>query len=653
MVSVRRRPPPPAPFIEPLQVALTDVAHRGEALGRAAGQVVFAAYGIPGEEATVLVEHAHKSFLEGRVERVATPSPHRVAAPCPYFGRCGGCQWQHVDYPFQLALKERVVREELRRLGHFDEPPVAPVLGAPEPWHYRNHARFTVGRRGDVGFVARNGRTFIPIERCLIMHPTINAVLADMQGHCPPVHQLSVRVGVNTGSLLIQPKLPAEECAFPTGQSAYQELFLGERFHISSPSFFQVNVAQAEALARLVLECLNLQGGETVVDAYAGVGTFARLLAPRVRQVIAVEEAASAAGDALINLGALANVRYLTGKAEELLPELGQAPDAVILDPPRAGCDPKVIQALLARRPRRVAYVSCDPATLARDLRVLVDGGYALRQVQPVDMFPQTYHIECVATLEWPPEAPRANGAAAPVAARAPLVLASASPRRKELLPFLDLAFETEPAEGVEEGSAEGGGPEAPLTGSGQGLAVANALAKARQVAAGAPEKLALAADTVVVDNAGAVLGKPRDAAEARAMLLRLRGKEHDVVTGLAFVHGARGIEATSHEATRVRMRDYSDDEIEAYVASGDPLDKAGAYAIQSQSFHPVESWEVCYQNVVGLPLCALLDLLRAQGVAAGGRPLWALPPECRACPQAGRLTTGRAGVLPASDGGR
>ncbi|MSQ33022.1 MAG: 23S rRNA (uracil(1939)-C(5))-methyltransferase RlmD, partial [Dehalococcoidia bacterium] len=508
-------------------------------------------------------------------------------------------------------------------------------------WYYRNHARFSVGRRGDIGFVGRNGRTFIPIERCLIMHPTINAVLAELQGHCPDVRQLSVRVGVSTGSLLVQPKLPEGESSFPSGQRYHLEGLLGERFHISASSFFQVNTPQAEALAELVLEALALQGDETVVDAYAGVGTFARLLAARVRQVIAIEEAASAAKDAMINLGALSNVRYLTGKTEAVLPGLSPPPDAVILDPPRAGCASEVVQALLELRPRRLAYVSCDPATLARDLRLLVDGGYALRMVQPVDMFPQTYHIECVATLEWPADRPRTGappqtsaGAPASVAvARAPLVLASASPRRKELLPYLDLAFEIEPAEGVGEATA-GASPEA--------LAQANALAKARRIAAAAPEKVVLAADTIVVDEAG-VMGKPRDAVEAAAMLRRLRGKEHRVITGLALVRGAGALEATSYEATRVTMREYSDEELEAYIASGDPFDKAGAYAIQFAAFHPVESWDLCYQNVVGLPLCALQDLLRANGVAAGGRPLWALPPECRRCSRAEHLTSPRA----------
>jgi len=636
MNPVRRRPGTPTPPPPLLRVAFTDVAHRGEALGRSEGQVVFAAYGIPGEEAVVAVEQAHKSYLEGRVERVLEPSPHRVEAPCPYFGRCGGCQWQHVDYSFQLALKERVVREELRRLGHFDDPPVAPALAAPEPWHYRNHARFTVGRRGDIGFMGRGGRPFIPIQRCLIMHPTINAVLAELQGHCPDVRQLSVRVGINTGSLLVQPKLPEGESSFPSGQRYHLEALLGERFHVSASSFFQVNTPQAEALAELVLEGLALQGDETVVDAYAGVGTFARLLAPRARQVIAIEEAASAARDAMINLGALSNVRYLTGKTEAVLPSLSPPPDAVILDPPRAGCASEVVQALLELRPRRLAYVSCDPATLSRDLRLLVDGGYDLRMVQPVDMFPQTYHIECVAALAWPADRPR-TGASIPapagVPARPSLVLASASPRRKELLPYLDLAFEIEPAEDVGEGT-EGASPEA--------LAQANALAKARRVAAAAPAKLVLAADTIVADEAG-VMGKPRDAAEAAAMLQRLRGKEHRVITGLALVRSAPALEVTSCEVTRVMMRAYSEEELEAYIASGDPFDKAGAYAIQSVALHPVESWEVCYQNVVGLPLCALQDLLRANGVAAGGRPLWALPPECRRCSRAAHLTSPRA----------
>jgi len=393
---------------EPVRLTLTDMAFQGGAIARHDGQVVFAAYGIPGEEALVQVERRSKDYLMGRVVEVLSPSPHRVHAACPYFGTCGGCQWQHIDYPHQAQLKANIVADQLRRIGKFQEPVLSPVEGPPmlltvpavEAWSYRNHARFSVGRRhGDLGFTTLLGRRFVPIDRCLIMHPWINDVLERLQGKCVGLHQVAVRYGVKTGQALIHPSLEEIDPTIPSGQPWYEEELLGKRFRISGASFFQVNTLQAEVLAEVVRQKLALEPHHLLLDAYAGVGTFAVLLAPYVKRVLAVEESPAAVADAVINQAGIDNITFYEGKVESVLSELPR-PDAAILDPPRVGCHPEALAAVVALAPARLVYVSCDPATLARDLRSLCDGGYRLLEVQPVDMFPQTYHIEVVATLE-------------------------------------------------------------------------------------------------------------------------------------------------------------------------------------------------------------------------------------------------------------
>jgi 23S rRNA (uracil1939-C5)-methyltransferase len=381
------------PSPERIEVTFTDMAYEGHALARYEDGVVFAEYGIPGERATVELYRKHGGVAHGRVVEVHDASPDRIDAPCPYFGVCGGCQWQHIAYERQLELKRHVVREQLRRIGKFAVQPVAETVGADEPFGYRNHMRFSAGTRGDLGFVRRGSHSLLPIDRCLIAQPAINETLARHRGKTAGLHQLEVRLGVNTGDILIQPSESGEQ------RGSYREALLGRPFEVSSASFFQSNTHQAERLVELVIEKLAPRPDDLLVDAYAGVGTFAALLAPLVRSVIAIEEAPNAVADAIVNMKDLANVTCIEGKVEHVLPELDQHLDALILDPPRQGCHRAVLDAITTRRPPRLVYVSCDPATLARDLRILVDGGYELLEVTPLDMFPQTFHVECVAAL--------------------------------------------------------------------------------------------------------------------------------------------------------------------------------------------------------------------------------------------------------------
>ncbi|MGI8423822.1 MAG: class I SAM-dependent RNA methyltransferase [Chloroflexota bacterium] len=361
------------------------------------GRVVFVHYAIPGELVEAEVERAHPDYLEAVVTRVIEPSPDRVDPRCGIFGECGGCQLQHMSYAAQVAAKEAIVREQLRRIGRLDDAVVRPVVAARDPWAYRNHVRFSTGRKyGDVGFITRRGRRLLKVESCPIADEWVNEVLPALQGKGRGLHQIQLRHNAATGSFLMSPAVP--EAALPSGQAAYEEELAGHRFQVSASAFFQVNSAQAEEMVRLVGEALP-PSGRLLVDAFAGVGTFAVIFAERFERVIAIEESHSAARDALANIASTPNVEIRAGKVEHLLPLLDASPDAVLLDPPRPGCAPEVLAAIGRFRPAVVVYVSCNPATLARDLRVLVDSGYRLDWVTPLDMFPQTGHIECVSRL--------------------------------------------------------------------------------------------------------------------------------------------------------------------------------------------------------------------------------------------------------------
>ena len=407
------------------EIELTAMAHGGSALGRHEGRTIFVPYAIPGERITARITQDKGRFAYAEGVRLLEASDARVIPHCPHFGpgRCGGCQWQHIDYPAQLELKQQVVMDQLTRVGGFHDITVHPMIASPTPWQYRSHITFHVTPDGELGFVATDDQHIIPIQECHIIRPELLDLFdsLDLEG-VTGLTRVRLQVGSeNTDRSIIlstEDNMPPEiESDMPAsvnflaedneplnliGSTHVRYTVRGRSFRVSAGGFFQVNLPQAEVLIDQVLTRLGLQGGETILDLYAGVGLFTAFLAERASLVTYVESYPPAASDAEENLADFENVDLIEGTVEDVLPSLVDRYDAVVLDPPRTGLEGRALDGLVTLNPPKIVYVSCDPATFARDAKRLVAHGYRLLDVQPVDMFPQTYHIETVATLVKP-----------------------------------------------------------------------------------------------------------------------------------------------------------------------------------------------------------------------------------------------------------
>ena len=446
---------------EILSLTIDDLAFGGEGVGRADGYVVFVPGGLPGDRVRVRLAQVRSRFGRGVIESIEQASPQRVDAPCPYFGRCGGCRLQHVAYDAQLAFKAKQVADALERLGGLRDAPVRPIIGADLTFGYRNKMEFTVARGPAAAPVvglheADRYDSVLDIDRCLLQSDRMNALLTEARAFFAErgltvyeqetgeglLRFLMLREGKQTGELMtnVVTSAPAVSELAPLAERltarvagttsvvmnvnpkkasvavGVEEHLLGGRDHIregmggltfqvSANSFFQTNTRQAERLFELVTESTGLTGTETVLDLYSGTGAISLLLARRCRWVYGIELVQAAVDDAAVNAAAnrITNCTFLCGEVRFVLPSLigkGVTAEVVVADPPRAGFHPKALHALITLQARRVVYVSCNPTTLARDLGELVRGGYRLEWVQPVDMFPHTPHIEAVARLE-------------------------------------------------------------------------------------------------------------------------------------------------------------------------------------------------------------------------------------------------------------
>jgi 23S rRNA (uracil1939-C5)-methyltransferase len=404
-----------------VEITLDAMAHGGDAIGRHEGRAVFVPYGIPGERIRAEIVDDRERYARARLVEVLDASPVRVTPPCPFFGpaKCGGCQWQHISTAVQPRIKGLVTRDQLQRIGKIDEPPVLEPIPDEVGWEYRNHALFRVTPDGKLGFLSAQSHQVYPIDDCLIIHPLLGRLFESLDMTYPELEWMEMRAGTATGDLmlLIQAKeeeSPSLELDFPLsivqirhddavapliGLDYILEHVHEREYRISATSFFQVNSRQAGELVDIVMEALALEDHEHVLDAYCGVGLFTTFMAEAAGAVTGIEANPPAVADARHNLADFDNVEILEGAVEEVLSEIDATFDAIVVDPPRAGLEPEVVDAIAESDAQRLVYVSCDPATLARDCRRLIRHGYALDWVQPVDLFPQTYHIENVALL--------------------------------------------------------------------------------------------------------------------------------------------------------------------------------------------------------------------------------------------------------------
>ena len=402
-------------------VETTDITHQGYAMGRVDGKPTFAAYALPGELVEVTLTEERRDYAIGVAGTVLKPSADRAAPPCPYFSPdgCGGCQWQHADYAAQLRYKTRIVAEQFRRIGRLPAAEVRPAIASPAPYAYRTHATFSVNPAGALCFVGPDGETLQPIDQCLLLRPELQALLARLHGlNFRGAKRVRLQSGSDPGDLAVilsgEPNAldpisaaldgaslviqQGEETRAITARTWLTYTIAGRSFRASAGGFFQVNLAQAQVLVRLVQDQVPERVAH-VVDLYAGVGLFTAFLAERAQKVTSIEEYRPAVRDARRNLAGFGSVDARVGAVEQAIRFVARPVDVVVTDPPRAGMKGDALAGLLALQPTRIVYVSCEPSTLARDARQLVESGYRLDFVQPVDMFPQTYHIESVAVF--------------------------------------------------------------------------------------------------------------------------------------------------------------------------------------------------------------------------------------------------------------
>jgi 23S rRNA (uracil1939-C5)-methyltransferase len=400
---------------ERLDLRLEGMAYGGEAFGRdTTGRMVFVPFALPGERISAQVIEAHAHWCRARLIEVLEPSADRVAPRCRHFGACGGCHYQHLQSLAQPAVKQAILRAQLERLGGFRDPSVSPTVSSPPVWNYRNHVQFSQASDGRLGFQAAHSHQVLPIEECHLPEPAIGAVWPALQiDPIPGLGRVALRcAGDETQIIFHAEDDPGVELELDLRASAVwlcpggahnlagdpSLIFSvrGRPFRVHAGSFFQVNTALTSSLVDLVLDGLQISPGQTVFDLYAGVGLFSAFVAEQGAQVLSVEQSSSACDDLAFNLDDFDAVSLYQAGVEQALPALPANPDAAIVDPPRAGLGPEVAASLIAHAPARLVYVSCDPSTLARDGRMLADAGYQLERVTPVDLFPQTFHIESV-----------------------------------------------------------------------------------------------------------------------------------------------------------------------------------------------------------------------------------------------------------------
>ncbi len=489
-----------------VELEINDISESGEGVGRVGNQVVFVPDTVTGDRISARLVNVKRHYANGKLLEILTESPHRVRPSCIVADKCGGCQLQHIDYDYQLAAKENQVVQALKRIGGFEHPPVAKIVGAQGNFAYRNKVTYPLGLSDSgtvkAGYYRKGTHQIVNLNQCPVQDERLNPLLAEIKqdiqdrgwqiyqaenkgardpgarrtgvdiiiskqedpgtsdrgipkpklrnrpmvtevttipDNSPKFRHLLLRIGRRTGEILLTlvvtdldiPDIEGQAqrwmqryphlvgvclnlndrptnniCGTETrcvaGRDFICETFGNLQFQLKTDTFFQIYTEQAEAVLDLIVDRVGFTGTETLVDAYCGIGTFTLPLAKRVGRVLGIEVHPGSVKQATANarLNGIENAEFRAGEVEDLLPNLEIQPDVVLLDPPRTGCDRAVLDALTAMQPARIVYISCKPATLARDLQILCNqGNYQLDLVQPADFFPQTSHVECVAFL--------------------------------------------------------------------------------------------------------------------------------------------------------------------------------------------------------------------------------------------------------------
>lgn len=439
-----------------VELEITDLNTSGEGVGRHEGKVVFVPNTVTGDRITTKIIQSKAKFARGKLEQLLTPSPERIRPKCIVADKCGGCQWQHIESSFQRSAKRQQIIQALQRIGGFEDLKVEPVLHAAD-LNYRNKSTYPLARSStgqlQAGYYRYSSHKLVNLNQCPVQDERLDPLLEEakqdiqQQGwsiyneatHQGKLRHLSLRVGKHTGEMLLTLVSTSKNLAgieeqarqwldkYPglvgvclnlnsdrtnailgkttytvAGKSYLREIFAGIELHIAADTFFQINTDAAELLFEAIVKQLELAGDETIIDAYCGIGTFSLPLAKKVRQVIGIEINPNSTERAKSNavLNQINNATFYSGKVEHHLQQFELQPDILLLDPPRKGCDPQAIAAILKLQPSRIAYISCKPSTLARDLQLLCQSGvYQVAYIQPADFFPQTTHIECCAIL--------------------------------------------------------------------------------------------------------------------------------------------------------------------------------------------------------------------------------------------------------------
>lgn len=455
----KQKSAPPVQKGSKITVEIDGLGHSGEGVGRIQGFTIFVPGALPGEEVLARIMQVKSSYAKAALLSVVKASADRIAPRCEIYEACGGCQMQHLSYPAQLKAKQQQVSAAVSRIAKLENVKVLPTLGAANPWDYRNKMQFPVGLENGkrtIGCFASGTHQVIDTKNCYIQHALNNRIAAevrrllqqfnvsvyDEQTGQGVIRHVIGRVGTASGEAMVvlvtatdtlphsaeivvqlRRNVPELVSIVQNINPKRTNVIMGDRnkllwgkeyitdklgdfsFNISPRSFFQVNTEQARVLYDKAVEYAGLTGRETVIDAYCGTGTIAMFMARQAAKVYGIEIVEAAIADAKVNArnNGISNVEFICGDAIDVMPKLakeGIRADVVVTDPPRAGCAPKVLETFAGMNPDRIVYISCNPASLARDLAVLAEYGYIAREIQPVDMFPQTHHVECVALIE-------------------------------------------------------------------------------------------------------------------------------------------------------------------------------------------------------------------------------------------------------------